>query len=225
MENFTKQEQEFINEKIRAFETAEEWIPGIKIIQCVHPFKNLFICTRGVDHFLIKKTFFKHLSEIEFRAKIFDSKDMNTCLVGIKETNEPNLISKKIYIRHTDLDAKNEMDLVIVKELFPDNVGVPRLRMFQMLPISLQSWAAPKTKKIADEVSFQKTNHKKFSNLSNRNREVLSLWAQCLKAEEIGEKLFIGVNSVNSHKKRIKEILEISRSAEIIRYGKAFDLF
>jgi DNA-binding CsgD family transcriptional regulator len=174
---------------------------------------------------MINRTFFLHFSSIEFQEKIFDSKNPTTCLVGTTDSNEPDFVSKKIYIRHTKLDPNNEVDFITVKDLFPDSSGIPRLRMFQILPTSLQSWAAPKTRKITEEVSFQKINHKKFSNLTQRNRQVLSLWAQSLKAEEIGEKLFIGVNSVNSHKKRIKEILDVSNSADIIRYGKAFDLF
>jgi DNA-binding CsgD family transcriptional regulator len=224
MENFSKLEQQFIHEKIKAFEVAEDWIPGIKIIQSLQPYQNLFICRRGLNHFGITPSFFRHLPDREFRGKIFDSKDPYTCLVGMKEINEPHILLKKIYIKHNNLTTKNEVDLVIEKELFPSQKGEPRIVIYQILPISLEDWAVPKTKKIVEEVYFQKVNKKKFSNLSDRNREVLSLWAQCLKAQEIGDKLFIGVNSVNSHKKRIKEILDTSNSAEIIKYGKAFDL-
>lgn len=226
MENLNQQEQKFVNEKIKAFELAGDWIPGIKIIQRIHPFENLYICGRGITHFKISQSFFKHLMIQEFREKIFDPKDPSTCLVGIKEIDNPTLVSKKVYIRNIHMDSKkSEVDLIIEQDFFQDKYGSPRIRMFQVLPFSLQAWAAPKTKKIVEEVSFQKSNRKKFSNLTHRNREVLSLWAQSFKAEEIGEKLFIGVNSVNSHKKRIKEILDISNNADVIRYGKAFDLF
>jgi DNA-binding NarL/FixJ family response regulator len=47
----------------------------------------------------------------------------------------------------------------------------------------------------------QKRNDKKFRQLSDRNKEVLALIGRCKKADEIGEELFIGVNTVNSHKK------------------------
>lgn len=225
MENFSNTEQELIKQKIRALEIAGDWIPGIKIIQTLNPFQNLFICDRGIKQFMINRTFFEHISSIEFGEKIFDAKEPDTCLVGTKNSNEPNVVSKKIYIRHANMDPKNELDVVIVEDLFPDISGAPRLRIFQIIPINIEPWAVPKTRKIVEEVSFQKANHKKFSNLTHRNREVLSLWAQSLKAEEIGEKLFIGVNSVNSHKKRIKELLDTSNSAEIIKFGQAFDLF
>lgn len=67
-------------------------------------------------------------------------------------------------------------------------------------------------------------NDLKFSKLTDRNKQVLSLMARCLKAEEIGNKLFIGMNTVNSHKKRIKEILETNESWDILQYGLAYDL-
>lgn len=73
-------------------------------------------------------------------------------------------------------------------------------------------------------MSFRKENDIKFSQLTDRNKQVLSLMVRCLKAEEIGDKLFIGVNTVNSHKKRIKEIIETNESWDILQYGLAYDL-
>nr|MBI1228949.1 hypothetical protein [Cytophagales bacterium] len=49
--------------------------------------------------------------------------------------------------------------------------------------------------------------------------------ARCFKAEEIGEQFFIGVNTVNSHKKRVKEVLETTSNRNLMQFAKAFDLW
>lgn len=116
------------------------------------------------------------------------------------------------------------MELISVVPILPDQAAFGQNLLIQIVPIDLQAWAAPKTYRIATELSFQKRNHKKFQQLSDRNKEVLALIGRCKKAEEIGKELFIGVNTVNSHKKRIKELLETNDTWELIHYELAFDL-
>lgn len=218
------EENEFINAKINALKLAGDWIPGIKIVQNTRPYKNLYICQSGQKHFGLSEAFFIHLPVDEYRSRIFDPEDSHTCLLGVKEYDETSLSTKKFYIRHQQLQERHEVELIIVHQLLPHQTSRSRFTFTQIIPVSFQPWAVPKTKRIAKEMSFRKQNDTKFSQLTERNKQVLSLMMRCLKAEEIGEKLFIGVNTVNSHKKRIKEILETNESWDILQYGLAYDM-
>lgn len=51
--------------------------------------------------------------------------------------------------------------------------------------------------------------------LSSREREVLQLVLKGFSSKEIGHRLFVSVNTVNTHKRRIKEKLGIRRFIEI----------
>jgi DNA-binding CsgD family transcriptional regulator len=217
-------EQEFINAKITALKLAGDWIPGIKIIQNTRPHQNLYICDQGQRHFGLSEAFFTHLPVSEYRSRIFDPEDSHTCLLGAKEFDETSLSTKKFYIRHKQLLEKHEVELIIVHYLIHNQSSKSRFTFTQIIPVSFQPWAVPKTKRIAQEMSFRKENDTKFSQLTERNKQVLSLMVRCLKAEEIGNQLFIGVNTVNSHKKRIKEILETNDSWDILQYGLAYDV-
>ena len=217
-------EQEFINSKINALKIAGDWIPGIKIVQNTRPYQNLYICETGQKHFALTEAFFKHLPLSEYRSRIFDPEDLHTCLLGAKEYDETLLASKNYFIRHQQLQERHEVELIIIHQLLPHIGSKSRFTFTQIIPISFQPWAVPKIKRIAQEMSFRKEYHHKFCQLTDRNREVLALMARCLKAEEIGEELFIGVNTVNSHKKRIKEVLETNANSDLIQYANAFDL-
>ena len=216
--------QEFIGNQIRAFEVAGEWIPGIKIIQCTDPFQNLFICKRGQEHFGLTKASFGYLPARDYRKIIFNPEGPYTCQLGVSKYKDTSLVEKKIYIRHDQLIEKGEADLVIVHYLFPGEPDRSGFTFTQIIPIEFEPWAEPKAKRILEEMVFKKENEIKFSLLTDRNKEVLSLMAKCVRAKQIGERLFIGENTVNSHKKHIKEVLETNDNWEITRYGLAFDL-
>lgn len=59
------------------------------------------------------------------------------------------------------------------------------------------------------------TEHK----LSFREQEILQLLAKGLISKQIADQLFISVNTVNTHRQRIIEKLEVSNTAEAVQYA------
>jgi len=224
MEPILTPEQEFIEAKINGLKIAGEWIPGIKIVQSTQPIQNLFICNLGLKKYGLTEKFFRHLPLHEYRKLIFNPKGSNTCLLERTNSGSSDISAKELYIRYVQHQENQEIELIIMYHFLPDSNGNTQYSFTQILPLGFQPWVIPKAKRIAKEVTFRKKNQKKFSQLTDRNKEVLTLMGRCLKAEEIGDRLFIGTNTVNSHKKRIKELLETNDTWDLIQYGFAFDL-
>ncbi|GAA0878119.1 hypothetical protein GCM10009119_10870 [Algoriphagus jejuensis] len=217
-------EQITIQKKVEAFELASTWIPGIKILQQVEPAKNLFICERGIQRYGLSQGFFKHLPTKEFKSLVFDADSPETCLLAVSERNFGNYPETRIFLQRQKRNKNLPMELVIVKYLNFDSNGVPLLSLTQILPLPFQPWASTKVNRIIHEISFKKQNREKFKQLSTRNKEVLSHMTCCTKAEDISELLGISVNTVNTHKKKIKDLLVLEGSCEVVWYGLAFDL-
>ncbi len=57
---------------------------------------------------------------------------------------------------------------------------------------------------------------KSGTNISSREREVLSLVARGMKSEEIAEKLCISANTVNNHRRKLLKKLDVSNSSEAV---------
>jgi len=55
--------------------------------------------------------------------------------------------------------------------------------------------------------------------LSFREQEILQLLAKGLISKQIADKLFISVNTVNTHRQRIIEKLDVSNTAEAVQYA------
>lgn len=207
--------------QMETFRKSEEWLPGIKIIQQIAPERNLYLCNRGKERFQLSEESFKHLSKDEFRTKIFNERDPQTCLIG---TSEEAFIKQDLHIRYNPIQSIQEAELVSVQLIEEKALEFPMLKITTILPFSLLGWVPAKTARIVDEMCFQNNHRKKYQQLTKRNREVLALMVKGISAEEIGERLFIGVNTVNTHKRRVREILEIKSNYELLQYGLAFDL-
>jgi len=61
--------------------------------------------------------------------------------------------------------------------------------------------------------------------LTNREKEILQLIARGLISKEIADKLYISVNTVNTHRQRIIEKLNVTNTYEAIRYSHERGLF
>jgi len=64
-----------------------------------------------------------------------------------------------------------------------------------------------------------------YASLTNREREILAMISAGLISKEIADKLYISVNTVNTHRQRIIEKLNVSNTYEAIRYAHERGLF
>lgn len=223
MDNFENDNERFISEKVKAFEMVAALLPGIKILQCTEPTQNLFICHNGRKHYDLTQAFFKHLPVKEYRKMIFDPDSPGTCLLGTKEINDPLYPEQRFYIRYAHLEERQEVDLIIVHHPWMEE-GKPLLSLTQIISLHLDPWLVAKIKRTLGEMFFRKKSTENYEQLTVRNRDVLSLMVKWYKAEEIGAELGMRANTVNTHKKKIKDVLSIEDNFEILKYGLAFDL-
>lgn len=71
---------------------------------------------------------------------------------------------------------------------------------------------------------FESEQKDRATFLSKREQEVLSLVKEGLPSKEIAERLFISIHTVNTHRQRILEKLNVSNSYEAIQYASRLGL-
>jgi DNA-binding CsgD family transcriptional regulator len=79
-------------------------------------------------------------------------------------------------------------------------------------------------KNLIEENAFIKENINKYSLLTNREKEILVVYAQGLKHQEIADKLYISILTLRTHWKNIKSKLGIKSVADVIKYVTAFNM-
>ncbi|MBN1820646.1 MAG: PAS domain-containing protein [Prolixibacteraceae bacterium] len=114
-----------------------------------------------------------------------------------------------------ELDKKGKIWLALsTVDFSPDqdlNTG-PRFRIYNF-----------KTGEIMDPKTFTGISVNE-TKLSRREQEILKLVKEGLPSKEIAEKLFISVHTVNTHRQRILEKLNVTNSFEAIQYASGLGL-
>jgi len=75
--------------------------------------------------------------------------------------------------------------------------------------------------KIKEQKKLKVLNQKKFTELTAKEREVFELVAQGLSTKEIAKHLFIQTTTISTHRKRIKDKLELNSLYDWFLFAKS----
>ncbi len=78
-------------------------------------------------------------------------------------------------------------------------------------------------KTLFEENEFIRSNMEKYSLLTKREKQILTLYAKGQKHQEIANSLYISLFTVRTHWKNVKRKLEIKSFSEVIKYFIAFN--
>lgn len=78
--------------------------------------------------------------------------------------------------------------------------------------------------KTLDQDHYIRNNYRRFSMLTAREKEIITLIANGQSTNEIAEKLFISSHTVSTHRKNFIRKIECRSFAELLRFAMAFDL-
>ncbi len=75
-----------------------------------------------------------------------------------------------------------------------------------------------------EEIVFRNENEERYKSLTCKEKEVFELVIKGNSTKQISEILFIASNTVSTHRKRIKEKLELFSSSDWFKYAIAFEI-
>lgn len=81
-----------------------------------------------------------------------------------------------------------------------------------------------KIRKVLDENIFIKYNFEIFATLTRREKSIISLVANGLSSQQIADKLFISIHTVNTHRKNIILKTDCRSFAKLLKFAIAFNL-
>lgn len=81
-----------------------------------------------------------------------------------------------------------------------------------------------KIRKVLDENIFIKNNFEIFGTLTRREKSIISLIANGFSSQQIADKLFISIHTVNTHRKNIILKTDCRSFAKLLKFAFAFNL-
>ncbi|MGX7836035.1 hypothetical protein ACWKSR_12865, partial [Campylobacter fetus subsp. venerealis] len=76
-------------------------------------------------HYGLSQSFFHHLPAQEFRKKVFDPTNPETCLIGKSGGQDTDSLEKKVYIRYPKFTTSEQAELIFIENLKEDHLGTP----------------------------------------------------------------------------------------------------
>ncbi len=212
--------------KLDGFSKQAECLPGVVIIHNVKDFSVVYMSVKGLE--LLAMTL-KELQEMrtDYYDRFFNIEDHSDFIPKIaKLINEKDPDANFSYFQQVKLAGKPDWvwHLTCTRIFAFDEQNEPLLIVSIAIQVQEMKHIPKKAERLQNENLFLKQNVHRFSTLGPREKEVLKWVALGLISNEIAEKMFISVETVNTHRKNIKRKLEISTNYDFMEYARSFDL-
>lgn len=215
-----------LQKKLRLFTPAAEMMPAVVIVQQLEPFLCIYMSRRGLQELGISMEELKNLGS-EYLNNFFsleDSQDYLEKLKALLSGNDPE--ESFSFFQQVRFQGREDWiwHLGSTRIFFQDEEGHPTHIVTTAVPINNLRHLPNKAERLLAERDFYHTHEEKFLRLGRRETEVLKLVAMGKSSAEISAELFISVQTVNTHRKSIRQKLEISSNYDLTIYAHAFDL-
>lgn len=221
-------DSEIIKNAIAEVSVIAHKFPGILVLHDIREeLRTLWMSQNGLDILGISLTEVQNMDSREYHSRYFndeDAKDYVPKLHGLLERNDMNeFITFFQQVRHRQ--TNNWTWYVSSVGIYARGIqNDPLVAITTSSPIDAMQQLTAKAERLLRENNFLRKNFETFQKLSLREREILKLTALDKTATEIAATLFISPNTVETHKKNIRQKLKTNSNYELGEYARAFDL-
>lgn len=215
-----------IQEKIQDFAPVAELMPEVVVIHELDGFKPLYMSSKGLKLLGITLKELIALRE-DYKSIVLNDEVMCDFLKSLEEMfNEEKEWNSYSIFHQVQLKDKKDYSWFVssIKAFLKNENNRTTHTVTIAFPLGHFQHIPQKAEKLLKESLFSKAHLKKFLSLSPRAIEVLKLVATGKSTNEISDELNISPDTVNSHRKLIKQKLNISNSYDFLKYARSYDL-
>lgn len=215
-----------IEEKLKQFTPGAELMPGVVIIHRLPDFQTLYMSSKGLKQLDVSLDELREMGP-EYHERFFNNEDMEDFIEKIKKLLHKNDPEETFtFFQQVRITDRKEWvwHISSTRIFHQDEQQNPTHMVTVAFPIDKMKHIPNKAERLLAENEFYKKNLDKFMALGKRAKEVLRLVALGKSSAEISDELCISVDTVNTHRKLIKQKLGISSAYEFTEYAHAYDL-
>lgn len=219
--------QKTINNCIAEVVAIANNLPGVLILHDVRDWSVAWMSQRGLDDLGITLEKLTSLTAEEYYGTYFNSDDAQDyvpkILAFLEKDQEGELCGCFQQVRLAK-DADWSWHFSSSKVYARDENNKPLLVITMAFPIDTMHHMVAKAERLLKENNFLRRNHRRYASLSEREREILRLMALGKSSVDTAAELFISQNTVETHRKNIKQKLCTNDYYELSEYARSFDL-
>jgi DNA-binding CsgD family transcriptional regulator len=205
--------------------TADRY-PGVVIVLNHDCRQVLYMSARGLAGLQLTIPELVAMGE-DYYARYFnpdEAHDYVPKIVGLLERNDLDYSVSFFQQVRTGPERAFEHYLSTARVLVQGESGRPLLTICLSCCIEPDSHLTAKVQRLLDENTFLRSHAATFANLTGRERQILSHLARSRSSGEIAEALFISTQTVDTHRRNLRQKLGASTAFELGQYARAFDL-
>ncbi|TDN79659.1 regulatory LuxR family protein [Salegentibacter sp. 24] len=215
-----------LDKKLTFLKQTADLMPSVVVVHQLEPFTPIYMSEKGLVQLGIKE---EDLLEIgpDYHKQFFNNEDMTNFLDKMKELLAENNPEKTFsFFQQVKFKDRNKWvwHLSAVRIFHQAKDGRPTHTCTTAIPIGQMKHIPNKAERLLAESKFFHSNQEIFNSLGEREKEVLKQVALGKSSGKIAEELFISVETVRTHRKKIKQKLGIKNVYESIKFAYAFDL-
>lgn len=215
-----------ITDKINDFAPYAEMMPGVVIIHLIDGFPVVYMSSNGLMQLGVTLPELCDMGT-EYYSRFFNIEDMADFIPKINSllgNNDPK--ESFSYFQQVKVKGKAGWTWHIssTRIFMQDEDGKPLLTITTAIPIDRMKHIEAKAQRLLQENDFLRNNSAAFGTLSKREKTILHMVAIGKSSPEIAAELFISAETVQTHRRNIKNKLGISTVFEFTEYARAFNL-
>ena len=202
-------------------------LPGVITIHNLKDWSITWMSQRGLIDLGITEADIIGKTSDEYHDRFFnpeDAKDYVPKILDLLQRNNDDEILTFFQQVRANMESNWTWHMSSVKILLRDEQNQPLLVLSMSFPIDAMHHMTTKASRLLEENNFLRRNFHLYSKLSSREKDVLKLMALGKSSAETATALFIAQNTVETHRKNIKQKLGTNSYYEICQYARAFDL-
>ncbi|MBC6609663.1 helix-turn-helix transcriptional regulator [Hymenobacter sp. BT507] len=163
----------------------------------------------------------------EYYSRYFNADEAHEYVPQVADLLERNDLNYSLTLFQqvrTGPQRSYELHLSTVRILAQGNQGQPLLTICLSCILDPDCHINTKAQRLLDENAFLRAQSARFASLTNRERQVLACICRGQSSGDIAENLFISVQTVDTHRRNLRQKLGTTSAYELGQYARAFDL-
>ncbi|MFP5041121.1 response regulator transcription factor [Parasediminibacterium sp. JCM 36343] len=215
-----------IKDRIEQINEVANLLPGVIIIHRMPGFSLEYMSPSGLAQLGITLETFRNYTLWEYTEKYFNLEDAKEYEPKLHKMIDSNTDENITFFQQVKINGSQDWTWHIgtMKILMRDDDGLPLLTINMVFKVDPMQQITTKVERILQENNFRRKNIHLFSQLSKRERLVLTLMALGKSSAETAAELFLALGTVETHRKNIRRKLNATDYYELCQFAQAFDL-
>jgi DNA-binding CsgD family transcriptional regulator len=200
--------------------------PGITIVHNLLTTSVEYMSRRGLDLLQTSLAALQALGA-DYYQRFFnpvDAQDYTPRIYELLQSADPACVVSFFQQVRTTENSEYTWYFSTTRVLLRDADHQPLLLITTANPVDPLHHVTHKVSRLLEENNFLRQHAPRFASLTRREREVLRLLALGHTAPQIGAELFLSTQTIETHRRNLRQKLRVESQFELGQYARAFDL-